>query len=75
MKTGRLLRIVVLVLTMTFAVSMASAQLNSGAQTIALNANLTESLTLSLSAIFFVVALFFVYRSFYGMRIESGTKS
>jgi len=37
-------------LAMTFAVSMASAQLNSGAQTIALNATLTESLTLSLSA-------------------------
>jgi len=27
--------------------------------------------SLTLSAIFFVVALFFVYRSFYGMRIES----
>ncbi len=39
------------VLAMTFAVSMASAQaLNSGAQTIALNATLAESLTLSLSA-------------------------
>ena len=25
-----------------------------------------------LSAAFFLVALFFVYRSFYGMRIESG---
>jgi hypothetical protein len=50
MKTGRLLRIVVVVLAMTFAVSTAAAQLNSGAQTIALNANLTESLTLSLSA-------------------------
>jgi K(+)-stimulated pyrophosphate-energized sodium pump len=24
------------------------------------------------AAIFFVIALFFVYRSFYGMRIESG---
>jgi hypothetical protein len=36
---------------MTFAVSMASAQaINSGAQTIALNATLSESLTLSLSA-------------------------
>ena len=32
-------------------------------------------LTLTLSAIFFVLALFFVYRSFYGMRIESGAKS
>jgi hypothetical protein len=50
MKAGRLLRIAAVVLAMTFAVSMASAQLNSGAQTIALNANLTESLTLSLSA-------------------------
>jgi K(+)-stimulated pyrophosphate-energized sodium pump len=27
--------------------------------------------SLTLSAIFFLVALFFVYRSFYGMRIES----
>jgi K(+)-stimulated pyrophosphate-energized sodium pump len=26
----------------------------------------------ALAAIFFLVALFFVYRSFYGMRIESG---
>jgi hypothetical protein len=50
MKTGTLSRIAVVVLAMTFAVSAASAQLNSGAQTIALNANLTESLTLSLSA-------------------------
>jgi hypothetical protein len=51
MKTGRLLRIAVAGLAMTFAASMASAQaLNSGAQTIALNANLTESLTLNLSA-------------------------
>jgi K(+)-stimulated pyrophosphate-energized sodium pump len=32
-------------------------------------------LGLTLSAIFFLVALFFVYRSFYGMRIESGTKA
>ena len=44
-------RVVVVALAMTFAVSMASAQaLNSGAQTIALNAKLTESLTLTLSA-------------------------
>lgn len=50
MKTGRLLRIAVVLLAMTFAVSMASAQLNSGAQPIALNANLSESLTLNLSA-------------------------
>jgi len=35
---------------MTLSASVASAQLNSGAQTIALNANLAESLTLSLSA-------------------------
>ena len=44
------MRIALVVLAMSFAVSMASAQLNSGAQTIALNANLTESLTLNLSA-------------------------
>lgn len=51
MKTGTLLRIAVVVLAMTFAVSMASAQaFNSGGQPIALNATLTESLTLSLSA-------------------------
>src|SRR5206468_5716830 len=51
MKTARLMRIVMVVLAITFAASMASAQaLNSGAQTIALNANLSESLTLSLSA-------------------------
>src|SRR5258708_19066328 len=50
MNTGKFLRIAAVVLAMTFAASMASAQLNSGAQTIALNANLTESLTLNLSA-------------------------
>jgi hypothetical protein len=45
------LRVGVAALAMSFAVSMASAQaLNSGAQTIALNANLAESLTLTLSA-------------------------
>ena len=49
MNTGKFLRMAAVVL-MTFAASMASAQLNSGAQTIALNANLTESLTLNLSA-------------------------
>ena len=32
-----------------------------------------QTLTLVLSAIFFVIALCFVYRSFYGMRIKSGT--
>ena len=31
-------------------------------------------LGLGLSLVFFLVALFFVYRSFYGMRIESGVK-
>ena len=40
----------VVALMVTCAASLASAQLNSGAQTIALNANLTESLTVSLSA-------------------------
>ena len=51
MKTGRLLQIAVVMLVMTLAVSLASAQaLNSGAQTIALNAVLNESLTLNLSA-------------------------
>jgi K(+)-stimulated pyrophosphate-energized sodium pump len=29
------------------------------------------TLTLALSAVFFVISMFFVYRSFYGMRIES----
>jgi K(+)-stimulated pyrophosphate-energized sodium pump len=31
--------------------------------------------TLTLSLVFFVLSAFFVYRSFYGMRIESGIKS
>ena len=30
------------------------------------------TLTLALSAVFFLISLVFVYRSFYGMRIESG---
>jgi hypothetical protein len=51
MRTGTFVRVVVVAVAMTFAASMASAQaLNSGAQPIALNATLAESLTLSLSA-------------------------
>ena len=51
MTTGRLLRVAMVGLAMIIAASMASAQaINSGAQTIALNASLAESLTLSLSA-------------------------
>ncbi|HWH56192.1 MAG TPA: hypothetical protein VN682_01110 [Terriglobales bacterium] len=50
MRTGTFVRVAVVAMAMLFAVSVASAQLNSGAQTIALNANLAESLTLSLSA-------------------------
>jgi len=51
MKTGRLIRVVAVMLGMACVASMASAQaLNSGAQTVALNANLTESLTVALSA-------------------------
>lgn len=46
-----IMRVGVVALAMTFVVSMASAQaLNSGAQAIALNAKLTESLTLTLTA-------------------------
>jgi K(+)-stimulated pyrophosphate-energized sodium pump len=33
-----------------------------------------HTLTTVLAAIFFLVSAFFVYRSFYGMRIESGSK-
>jgi hypothetical protein len=50
MKTVRLFWAAMVGLTVTLSASMASAQLNSGAQTIALNATLTESLTLTLSA-------------------------
>src|SRR5947208_15942301 len=51
MRTGTFVRVAVVALAMTFAASMASAQaLNSGAKTIAFNATLAESLTLSLSA-------------------------
>src|SRR5215831_17167008 len=51
MKTGKIFRIGVVALSMALATSLASAQAaNSGAQTIALNATLAESLTLSLSA-------------------------
>src|SRR5579871_5993843 len=50
MNSGRISRIAAVAVAMDFAASMASAQLNSGAQTIALNATLAESLTLSLSA-------------------------
>ena len=44
------LRIATVLLAMAVGSTMASAQLNSGAQTIALNATLAESLTLTLSA-------------------------
>jgi hypothetical protein len=51
MNTRKLSRITAVALGLALATTMASAQeLNSGAQTIALNANLAESLTLSLSA-------------------------
>ena len=50
MKTGRIFWAAMAGFAMTLPASMASAQLNSGAQTIALNANLAESLTLTLSA-------------------------
>ena len=50
MRTGKFLRIAAVVVVMSCAATLASAQLNSGAQTITLNANLTESLTVSLSA-------------------------
>ena len=33
-----------------------------------------NSTTLSLAAVFFAISMFFVYRSFYGMRIEQGVK-
>ena len=51
MKTARIVRITAIALGIAFATAMASAQaVNSGAQTIALNATLAESLTLNLSA-------------------------
>lgn len=51
MKTGRLFRIAIVATGLALATTMVSAQaLNSGAQTIALTANLAESLTLNLSA-------------------------
>ena len=34
-----------------------------------------KTVPLALSVIFFVISMVFVYRSFYGMRIESGVKS
>jgi hypothetical protein len=50
MKTGTISRLVVSVFFVTFAASLASAQINSSAQSIALNATLTETLTVSLTA-------------------------
>jgi len=50
MKTVRISWAVIVGFAMTLSASMASAQLNSGAQTIALNANLAESLSVTLSA-------------------------
>jgi len=42
---------------------------------VSLNKQQGSGLSLTLSGLFFLIALFFVYRSFYGMRIESGAKS
>jgi K(+)-stimulated pyrophosphate-energized sodium pump len=39
------------------------------------NAQSGRTITLALAAIFFAISAFYVYRSFYGMRIESGIKS
>jgi hypothetical protein len=51
MRTGTFARVALACLAVTIVASMASAQaINSGAQTIALNATLAESLTLNLSA-------------------------
>jgi hypothetical protein len=51
MKTGKLVRIFAVAAAVALVTTVASAQaINSGAQTIALNATLAESLTLSLSA-------------------------
>lgn len=50
MKTVRIFWAAMAGVAMILPASMASAQLNSGAQAIALNANLAESLTLTLSA-------------------------
>jgi hypothetical protein len=50
MNARKFIQIACVALMVTTAASLASAQLNSGAQTIALNATLSESLTLSLSA-------------------------
>ncbi|PWU03595.1 MAG: sodium-translocating pyrophosphatase [Terriglobia bacterium] len=38
-----------------------------------LSAKQGSGLTTTLSAVFFLISLFFIYRSFYGMRIESGS--
>ncbi len=50
MKTRTISRLVVSVFFVTFAASLASAQINSGAQPIALNATLAEALTVNLTA-------------------------
>lgn len=50
MKTGTISRLLASVFFVTFAASLASAQIPSGAQPIALNATLTETLTVSLTA-------------------------
>jgi hypothetical protein len=50
MKTARMFWAAMVGVALTLSASVSSAQLNSGAQTIALNANLAESLTLTLSA-------------------------
>jgi K(+)-stimulated pyrophosphate-energized sodium pump len=39
------------------------------------NAQSGRTITLALAAIFFAISAFYVYRSFYGMRIETGVKS
>ncbi len=50
MKTARIFWAAMVGVALTLSASVSSAQLNSGAQAIALNANLAESLSLTLSA-------------------------
>jgi K(+)-stimulated pyrophosphate-energized sodium pump len=66
--------------TTLFGMLAVEVAISLGAQSHELGANGTHAwfiaspVTMALSAIFFVISAFFVYRSFYGMRIESGVK-
>jgi K(+)-stimulated pyrophosphate-energized sodium pump len=62
-------------LAVELAYEIGKVQTGTDAMGKAIYAFKANATTTSLAAVFFVISMVFVYRSFYGMRIESGVKS